>query len=93
MTFTKTELEIVAYCVSLLECDVVTNSPIKKDFNNILAKLQSVGIWGRLENKHFYEEENFEEILLSQIEDITETDDGDFRCSTCDQVNDIVKNR
>jgi len=92
MKFTKTELEIVAYCVSLLECDVATNSPIKKDFNNILAKLQSVGIWGRIESKHFDEEENFEEIL-EQIEEITETEDGDFRCSTCDQVNDIVKNR
>ena len=91
MTFTKSELEIIAYCVSLSECDVVTNSPIKKDFNNILAKLQSVGIWGRIESKHFDEDENFEQIL-EDIEVITEND-GDFRCSTCDEVNDIVKNR
>jgi len=31
--------------------------------------------------------------LLEEIQDITETEDGDFRCSTCDQVNSIAKQR
>lgn len=38
-----------------------------------------------------YEDGNAEE-LLEQIQDITETDD-DFICSTCQQVNDLIKNR
>jgi len=39
-----------------------------------------------------YQDDNFEE-LLEQIQDITETEDGDFRCSTCDHVNGLAKNR
>tara|TARA_R110000744_G_scaffold324202_1_gene430041 strand:+ start:88 stop:399 length:312 start_codon:yes stop_codon:yes gene_type:complete len=38
------------------------------------------------------EDDNFEE-LLEEIQDLTETEDGDFRCSTCDQVNSIAKQR
>lgn len=33
------------------------------------------------------------EELLEQIQDMTETEDGDFRCSTCDHVNSLIKNR
>ena len=39
-----------------------------------------------------YQDDNFEE-LLEQIQDITETEDGDFRCSTCDHVNRLIKDR
>ena len=39
-----------------------------------------------------YEDDNSEE-LLEEIQDITETEDGDFRCSTCDHVNELIKNR
>ena len=39
-----------------------------------------------------YEADNSDE-LLEEIQDITETEDGDFRCSTCDQVNSIAKQR
>tara|TARA_R110002167_G_scaffold312360_1_gene518057 strand:- start:251 stop:514 length:264 start_codon:yes stop_codon:yes gene_type:complete len=39
-----------------------------------------------------YEDNNSEEIL-EEIQDITETENGDFRCSTCDQVNSLTKNR
>jgi hypothetical protein len=39
-----------------------------------------------------YEDDNSEQ-LLEEIQDITETEDGDFRCSTCDHVNELVKNR
>ena len=55
MTFTKTEKHIISYCVSILENDINPNSPIKKDFQNILGKLQSKGFWGRIEDKHFEE--------------------------------------
>ena len=39
-----------------------------------------------------YEDDNSEE-LLEEIQDITETENGDFRCSTCDHVNELIKNR
>lgn len=39
-----------------------------------------------------YKGDNFEE-LLEEIQNITETEDGDFRCSTCDQVNTLTKER
>ena len=39
-----------------------------------------------------YEDDDSEE-LLEEIQDITETEDGDFRCSTCDHVNSLIKNR
>ena len=39
-----------------------------------------------------YEDDNSEQ-LLEEIQDITETEDGDFRCSTCDHVNELTKNR
>jgi hypothetical protein len=39
-----------------------------------------------------YQDDNFEE-LLEEIQDLTETEEGDFRCSTCDQVNTIAKER
>ena len=39
-----------------------------------------------------YEDDNSEQ-LLEEIQDITETEDGDFRCSTCDHVNELIKNR
>lgn len=39
-----------------------------------------------------YEDNNSEQ-LLEEIQDLTETEDGDFRCSTCDQVNTLAKNR
>ena len=55
MTFTKSEKNIIAYCVSILENDINPSSPIKKDFHSILGKLQDKGIWGRIENKHFEE--------------------------------------
>jgi hypothetical protein len=55
MTFTKSEKEVIAYCVSLLENDISPSSPIKKDFHSILGKLQDIGIWGRIESKHFDE--------------------------------------
>jgi len=55
MTFTKSEKNIIAYCVSLLENDINPSSPIKKDFHNVLGKLQNEGIWGRIEDKHFEE--------------------------------------
>ena len=92
MTFTKSEKEIIAYCVSLSENDINPSSPIKKDFHSILGKLQDAGIWGRLDGVHFDEEECSEQ-LLEEIQDLTETEDGDFRCSTCDQVNALAKDR
>jgi len=92
MTFTKSEKEVIAYCVSLLENDISPSSPIKKDFHSILGKLQDIGIWGRIENKHLKEEDNFEE-LLEEIQYLTETEEGEFSCSTCDQVNTITKER
>lgn len=55
MTFTKSEKNIISYCVSLLENDINPSSPIKKDFHNVLGKLQNEGIWGRIEDKHFEE--------------------------------------
>lgn len=39
-----------------------------------------------------YEDDNSEQIL-EEIQDLTETEDGDFRCSTCDNVNSLIKNR
>lgn len=39
-----------------------------------------------------YEDNNSEQ-LLEEIQDLTETEEGDFRCSTCDQVNTIAKER
>ena len=39
-----------------------------------------------------YEDNNSEQ-LLEEIQDLTETEEGDFRCSTCDQVNTITKER
>ena len=39
-----------------------------------------------------YQDDNFED-LLEEIQDLTETEEGDFRCSTCDQVNTIAKER
>jgi len=57
MKFTKSEKNIIAYCVSLLENDINPNSPIKKDFHSILGKLQFLGFWGRIDDKHFEEEE------------------------------------
>ena len=39
-----------------------------------------------------YEDDGAEQ-LLEEIQDLTETEDGDFRCSTCDQVNAIAKDR
>jgi len=55
MKFTKSEKNIIAYCVSLLENDINPNSPIKKDFHSILGKLQFLGFWGRIDDKHFEE--------------------------------------
>ena len=92
MTFNKTELEIISYCVDIMKCELVKNAPLESDFVSILEKLQKAGIWGRIET------ENFESLgddygqILEDIEVITENE-GDFRCSTCDEVNDIVKNR
>lgn len=37
-----------------------------------------------------YESDNSEQ-LLEQIQDLTETEEGDFRCSTCDHVNQLIK--
>jgi len=39
-----------------------------------------------------YKDDDSEE-LLEQIQDLTETEDEDFRCSTCDYINDLIKNR
>ena len=39
-----------------------------------------------------YKDDDSEE-LLEQIQDLTETEDEDFRCSTCDHINDLIKNR
>ncbi len=39
-----------------------------------------------------YEDDGAEQ-LLEEIQDLTETEDGDFRCSTCDQVNALAKER
>tara|TARA_R110001592_G_scaffold77815_1_gene233966 strand:+ start:103 stop:273 length:171 start_codon:yes stop_codon:yes gene_type:complete len=55
MPFTKSEKNIIAYCVSILENDISPSSPIKKDFHSILGKLQDKGFWGRIEDKHFEE--------------------------------------
>ena len=57
MTFTKSEKNIISYCVSLLENDITPNSPIKKDFHSILGKLQAKGFWGYIDDEHFEEEE------------------------------------
>lgn len=38
-------------------------------------------------------EDDGAEQLLEEIQDLTETEDGDFRCSTCDQVNALAKDR
>tara|TARA_R100001369_G_scaffold46223_1_gene72525 strand:+ start:671 stop:856 length:186 start_codon:yes stop_codon:yes gene_type:complete len=60
MTFTKSEKNIISYCVSLLENDINPNSLIKKDFHSILRKLQTNGFWGYIDDKHFFEEEESE---------------------------------
>jgi len=39
-----------------------------------------------------YQDDNSEQ-LLEEIQDLTETEEGDFRCSTCEQVNTITKER
>jgi hypothetical protein len=39
-----------------------------------------------------YEDDGAEE-LLEEIQDITETEEGDFSCSTCNHVNQLIKNR
>ena len=39
-----------------------------------------------------YEEDGAEE-LLEQIQDLTETEEGDFSCSTCEHVNRLIKDR
>jgi hypothetical protein len=39
-----------------------------------------------------YEDDNSEE-LLEEIQGLTETEDEHFRCSTCDHVNELIKNR
>ena len=39
-----------------------------------------------------YEGDNSEQ-LLEQIQDLTETEEGDFSCSTCNHVNQLIKDR
>jgi hypothetical protein len=39
-----------------------------------------------------YEDDGAEE-LLEEIQDITETEEGDFSCSTCNHINQLIKNR
>jgi hypothetical protein len=39
-----------------------------------------------------YEDDGAEE-LLDEIKDITETEEGDFSCSTCNHINQLIKNR
>lgn len=39
-----------------------------------------------------YENDNSEK-LLEEIQDLTETEEGEFTCSTCIQVNSITKDR
>ena len=39
-----------------------------------------------------YEDNNSEE-LLEEIQDLTETEDGDFSCSTCNHINQLIKDR
>lgn len=39
-----------------------------------------------------YEDNNSEQ-LLEEIQDLTETEDGDFRCSTCNHINQLIKDR
>ena len=92
MRFTKSEKNIIAYSVSFLENEINSSSSLKKDFRNILAKLQEKGFWGMIEDQHFEEDDNTEQ-LLEEIQDITETEPGDFGCSTCDQVNSLAKDR
>jgi len=53
MKFKKEELEIIAYCMALLESDC-TNEITRKKMHNMLAKMQAIGIWG---NADFYDEE------------------------------------
>jgi len=39
-----------------------------------------------------YEDDGGEE-LLEEIQDLTYTEQGEFSCSTCDHVNQLIKNR
>lgn len=39
-----------------------------------------------------YEDDGAEE-LLEEIQDLTETEDGDFSCSTCNHINQLIKDR
>ena len=39
-----------------------------------------------------YEEDNSEQ-LLEEIQNLTETEEGEFTCSTCNHVNQLIKDR
>jgi hypothetical protein len=39
-----------------------------------------------------YEDDGAEE-LLEEIQELTYTEQGEFSCSTCDHVNQLIKNR
>jgi len=51
--FTKEQKEIIAYCVSVMECDIKPNSKMANDFKSILSKFQKNGIWGHIDTNSF----------------------------------------
>ena len=48
MKFTKSQFELIAYAVALLESDI-TNTKTLTDAHHILGGLQSKGVWGIVE--------------------------------------------
>jgi len=51
--FTKEQKEIIAYCVSVMECDIEPDSKMAGDFKAILFKFQNQGIWGHIDTNSF----------------------------------------
>ena len=52
MNFNKKQLQIISYCLALLESDC-ENADTKQEIHNMLGNMQSKNIWGRCE---FYNE-------------------------------------
>jgi hypothetical protein len=48
MKFTKEQLEIIAYCLSLCESDF--EGKTQEQTHQILGTLQQMGIWGHIED-------------------------------------------
>ena len=46
--FNKQDLEVIAYCLALIEMDA-PNPKVRKQIQRILGDLQKKGIWGNIE--------------------------------------------